>query len=144
MDVPAALTAPNPAPIPGTPVPAPAPVPAAQAPAPSVAPAASGGGTGASASGTTAAIRPITGSAPPASSSQSEDNTITPVVAKLFNAAASNVSVSFQVTTDPDEVVTVFTDKRTGKEIVQFPSEAVIALAEMYDKDSGKVLDKSV
>jgi hypothetical protein len=48
------------------------------------------------------------------------------------------------VTTNPDEVVTVFTDKATGKEIIQFPSQALIALAEMYDKDAGKVLDKSV
>jgi uncharacterized FlaG/YvyC family protein len=48
------------------------------------------------------------------------------------------------VSTNPDEVVTVFTDKATGKEIIQFPSQELIALAQMYDKDSGKVLDKSV
>ena len=54
------------------------------------------------------------------------------------------MTVSFQVLTNPDEVVTVFTDKSTGKEIIQFPSQALIALAEMYDKDAGKVLDKSV
>ena len=70
--------------------------------------------------------------------------TLSPVVAKLFNASAANVPVSFQVLHNPDEVVTVFTDKSTGKEIIQFPSQALIALAEMYDKDAGKVLDKSV
>ncbi|HEY5348271.1 MAG TPA: flagellar protein FlaG [Candidatus Lustribacter sp.] len=74
---------------------------------------------------------------------QQSAGTLSPVVAKLFNAAAQNVEVSFQVTTNPDEVVTVFTDRSTGKEIIQFPSQALIALAEMYDKDAGKVLDKS-
>jgi uncharacterized FlaG/YvyC family protein len=81
---------------------------------------------------------------PPAGPSQQSDGSLSPVVAKLFNASEDNVTVSFQVTSDPDEVVTVFTDKSTGKEIIQFPSQALIALAEMYDKDAGKVLDKSV
>jgi uncharacterized FlaG/YvyC family protein len=83
-------------------------------------------------------------SQPGAASNQPTDSTLSPVVAKLFNAAEQNITVSFQVTTNPDEVVTVFTDKTTGKEIVQFPSQALIALAQIYDKDAGKVLDKSV
>jgi len=74
----------------------------------------------------------------------SEDTTLKPMVAKLFNAAQQDVEVSFRVETNPDEVVTVFTDKSTGKEIIQFPSQTLIALAEMIDKHSGKVLDKSV
>ena len=77
-------------------------------------------------------------------SNQPSDSTLSPVVAKLFNTAEADVQISFQVLTDPDEVVTVFTNKATGKEIIQFPSQALIALAEMYDKDAGKVLDKSV
>jgi uncharacterized FlaG/YvyC family protein len=77
-----------------------------------------------------------------AASNQPTDTTLSPVVAKLFNAAEQNVQVSFQI--QANEVVTVFTDKSTGKEIVQFPSQALIALAEMYDKNAGKVLDKSV
>jgi uncharacterized FlaG/YvyC family protein len=133
MDVPATLgptlpPAPQPAP---APEPAPAAAPVAVAPPPS------------------ATVGPIpvhstTGSQPAAASNQRSDSTLSPVVAKLFNASEQNVAVSFQVTTDPDEVVTVFTDKSTGKEIVQFPSQALIALAQMYDKDAGKVLDKSV
>jgi uncharacterized FlaG/YvyC family protein len=142
MDVPAAtIGAPTPTPGPSQP-PAPAPV-ATAAPAPLPALGSSGAGT--TPSGASAAVRPAAGtpqSAP--GSNQQEDSTLTPVVAKLFNAAASNVQISFQVSTDPDEVVTVFTDKATGKEIIQFPSQALIALAQMYDKDSGKVLDKSV
>jgi uncharacterized FlaG/YvyC family protein len=90
--------------------------------------------------GTSGSGTPAAAAAPP----QQSAGTLSPVVAKLFNASEDNVTVSFQVTSDPDEVVTVFTDKSTGKEIIQFPSQALIALAEMYDKDAGKVLDKSV
>jgi uncharacterized FlaG/YvyC family protein len=67
--------------------------------------------------------------------------TLSPVVAKLFNASEENVEVSFQV--QRHEVVTVFTDKSTGKEIIQFPSKELIAFGEMLDKDAGKVLDKN-
>jgi hypothetical protein len=143
MDVPAATGAPTPTPIPA---PTPAPVTVASPSLPPAVPVGTGSGnTGLSASGSTAAIRPAAGSPPAApGSNQPSDTTLSPVVAKLFNARESNVQVSFQVTTDPDEVVTVFTDKSTGKEIIQFPSQALIALAEMYDKDAGKVLDKSV
>jgi uncharacterized FlaG/YvyC family protein len=133
MDVPVANAAPTPALVPASPQPAPAP---AQLPLLS---SSSGSSTG------TAAAPAVTASgvqSAPASNQQS-DNTLSPVVAKLFNTAEANVTISFQVTTDPDEVVTVFTDKATGKEIIQFPSQALIALAEMYDKDAGKVLDKS-
>jgi uncharacterized FlaG/YvyC family protein len=66
---------------------------------------------------------------------------LSPVVAKLFNANEQNVEVSFQV--QDHEVVTVFTDKSSGKEIIQFPSKELIAFGEMLDKDAGKVLDKS-
>jgi uncharacterized FlaG/YvyC family protein len=134
MDVQAAAV-PAPPPLPAQPPAAPqppAPDPStvtASSPAPT-APAASPGTT------TTAPHAPA--------SNQPTDDTLSPVVAKLFNAAEANVEVSFQVLHNPDEVVTVFTDKATGKEIVQFPSQALIALAEMYDKDAGNVLDKSV
>jgi hypothetical protein len=131
---------------PAAPAPAQAPLPD---PSPggngSIAPASGGTGTGA---GSTVGAPPApsgsgTGSNGPASN-QPHDSTLSPVVAKLFNASEQDVEVSFQVLHNPDEVVTVFTDKTTGKEIVQFPSQALIALAEMYDKDAGNVLDKSV
>jgi uncharacterized FlaG/YvyC family protein len=132
MDVPVANGVPTPAPIPA-PQPAPAPAPA---PVPVLA-----GGSSVATTATHALTAVGAQSAP--ASNQSSDNTLSPVVAKLFNTAAANVSVSFQVSTNPDEVVTVFTDKATGKEIIQFPSQELIALAQMYDKDAGKVLDKS-
>jgi uncharacterized FlaG/YvyC family protein len=90
--------------------------------------------------------------APPASSSTvaparavdaEPDAAIKPVVAKLFNTASSNIVVSFQVVKGLNEVVTVFTDKTTGKEIVQFPSQQLIALAEFFSKLAGNVLDKT-
>jgi uncharacterized FlaG/YvyC family protein len=134
MDVPATTLGPT--------LPAAAPQPA-PAPAPEPAPAATAVAAGLPPSTTTTPIHSTGNSQPGAASDQQSDSTLSPVVAKLFNAAEQNVTVSFQVTTDPDEVVTVFTDKSTGKEIVQFPSQALIALAEMYDKDAGKVLDKN-
>jgi uncharacterized FlaG/YvyC family protein len=116
MDVPgAASAAPTPPPQqPPAPVPVPAQAAASATPSASSVPA--------QASGSTA--------------------TLSPVVAKLFNASEANVEVSFQV--QRDEVVTVFTDKSTGKEIIQFPSKELIAFGEMLDKDAGKVLDKNV
>jgi uncharacterized FlaG/YvyC family protein len=134
MDVPVANGIPTPAPVPAPPQPAPTPAPV---------PVLAGGSSGSSAgTAATHALRASGAQSAPASN-QAADNTLSPVVAKLFNTAASNVSVSFQISTNPDEVVTVFTDKATGKEIIQFPSQALIALAQMYDKDAGKVLDKS-
>ena len=131
MDVPAAAFGPT---LP--PAPAPDPAPAATATAVAAPPSATVGPI--PVHSTADSSQPVAGS------NQPTDSTLSPVVAKLFNAQEQNVAVSFQVTTNPDEVVTVFTDKSTGKEIVQFPSQALIALAQMYDKDAGKVLDKSV
>jgi hypothetical protein len=72
------------------------------------------------------------------------DPTLIKEVAQLFNTQEQNISVSFQVETDPNEIVTVFTDKTTGKVIVQFPSETLIALAKAYDKLDGNVVNKKV
>ena len=134
MDVPAATSAP--------PTPAPAPVPVQPAP---VADTVAVGTLGPAPAPANAPVGPIpthSTAGPTAASNQPTDTTLSPVVAKLFNAVEANVQISFQI--QAHEVVTVFTDKSTGKEIVQFPSQAIIALAEMYDKDAGKVLDKSV
>ena len=145
MDVPAAGAAPAPTPIPASAQPAPAPIfDATPAPIPgSIAPSTTGAGT-ASTSSTAATAPNTTPAKNGAASNQATDNTLSPVVAKLFNASEQNVEVSFQISHNPDEVVTVFTDRATGKEIIQFPSQAIIALAEMYDKTAGGVLDKNV
>jgi flagellar protein FlaG len=72
------------------------------------------------------------------------DATLTNGVAKLFNTQEQNISVSFQIEQNPNEIVTVFTDKQTGKVIVQFPSETLIALAKFFDKLDGNVVNKKV
>jgi uncharacterized FlaG/YvyC family protein len=120
MDVPGAVTTAPTQPQPPASTPAPAPAPA---PAP------------------VAAVS-TDASSKPATPSQPNGATLSPVVAKLFNTAEQNVTVSFQ--TEGHTVVTVFTDKSTGKEIIQFPSQELIAFGQLLDKDAGKVLDKSV
>jgi len=72
------------------------------------------------------------------------DQTLASNVAKLFNVQEQDISVSFQVQQDPNEIVTVFTDKQTGKVIVQFPSETTIALAKLFDKLDGNYVNKKV
>jgi flagellar protein FlaG len=74
----------------------------------------------------------------------STDTTLASGVAKLYNVQEQNVSVSFQIEQNPNEIVTVFTDKQTGKVIVQFPSETLIALAKFFDKLDGSVINKKV
>jgi uncharacterized FlaG/YvyC family protein len=115
----------------------------------------SGSSTSNGAGGSTATSNPQIGPTPglatlPASSSDGSKKTAAPDptlasgVAKLFNAQEQNVSVSFQVEQNPNEIVTVFTDKQTGKVIVSFPSETLIALAKFFDKLDGNVINKKV
>jgi hypothetical protein len=126
---------------------APAPVSAPAPSTPSVAPApksdsqSNNGGVGISIGPTPGlATLPATSSGP----KHSSDPSLAKGVAVLYNAQEQNVSVSFQVETDPNEIVTVFTDKSTGKVIVQFPSETMIALAKYFDHLDGSVVNKKV
>jgi hypothetical protein len=146
------------APPPTAPAPAPvsaAPALAAAAPlaATSLVPAGAGGSNAAAAPTTTsgAASNPHPGLAtlpagPPDGSKKGSDtdSSLTSGIAQLYNVAQQNVSVSFQVSTNPNEIVTVFTDTKTGKVIVQFPSETMIALAKLFDKLDGSVVNKKV
>lgn len=108
-------------------------------------------GTGSSGAGTNPLIGPTPGlatlpAAPAAGEKNSavSDPSLASGVAKLFNAQAQNVSVSFRIEQNPNEIVTVFTDKQTGKVIVSFPSETLIALAKFFDKLDGSVINKKV
>jgi flagellar protein FlaG len=65
-------------------------------------------------------------------------------IATLYNVQEQNIAVSFEIEQNPNEIVTVFTDKQTGKVIVQFPSETMIALAKLFDKLDGSVVNKKV
>lgn len=111
-----------------------------------VAPVSTGGpssnGTGSSTNGATNASTPNIQipSLPP--HVDHDSTTLGAAVASAFNTAADNVQVSFQVDPSSKDVVIVFTDKTTGKPIVQFPSETLIALAQFFNKLAGVVLDK--
>jgi len=72
----------------------------------------------------------------------SQDQTLTPALAKLFNTPQENVSVSFQVAQDSNDVVVVLSDASTGKTIAQFPSETLIAMAQFFNKLAGAVVDQ--
>jgi flagellar protein FlaG len=102
------------------------------------------GGSSNPAIGPTPGLATLPAGPPDGSKKKSPDETISAGVAQLFNAQEQNVSVSFQVEQNPNEIVTVFTDKQTGKVIVQFPSETLIALAKFFDKLDGSVVNKKV
>lgn len=65
-------------------------------------------------------------------------------IAKVFTGGlSSNVTVSFEVVHNPNEIVTVFKNSQTGEVITQVPSEIMIRMAEFFDQVAGVVLDKS-
>lgn len=84
----------------------------------------------------------------PATVNGSESDSQKPLsstIAKLFGGASSDAGglhVSYRIE-KPDEVVTVFSDPVTGKEVVQFPAEAMVQIAQFFDKSSGVTLDKN-
>ncbi|HYZ15496.1 MAG TPA: flagellar protein FlaG [Candidatus Acidoferrum sp.] len=71
-----------------------------------------------------------------------EDPTLHQALSQLAGRGA-NVSVSFRVTHHPNEIVTVFRNADTGEEIVQFPPETMILIAQLFDKLAGAVLDRT-
>jgi len=54
----------------------------------------------------------------------------------------SHVSVQFRVV-GPNEIVTVFTNADTGEVITQFPPEAMVLIAQFFNKLAGAVLDRT-
>lgn len=98
------------------------------------------------AAATPAPAAPIS-DAPAAPAGQAQhDSTLTPAIAKLFAPTgivdAGDLNVSYRVLND-HEIVTVFTDPKTGKEVTQVPSEALIGLAQFFDQHQGVTFDKS-
>lgn len=132
-----------PLPTPPTPAPAPPPAPPVSGVAPSTTSSGSSNGssssvgTGSSTPNPQVQVPSLPPPPPPVG-----DGTLGSTVAKLFNTASENVAVSFQVAQGSNEVVVVFTDKTSGKTIIQFPSETLIALAQFFNKLAGTVLDK--
>ena len=77
---------------------------------------------------------------------QHEAPGIAAAIAKLYAPsgvlAPGDLNVSYRVLND-HEIVTVFTDPKTGKEVTQVPSEALIGLAEFFDQQHGVTFDRT-
>jgi len=89
------------------------------------------------------------GATPPAAStsaSASQRGGIAPAIAKLFGSASPpepiRLDVSYRVLRDPDQIVTVFSDPKTGQEVAQFPPDILVGLAHLFDSTSGVTLDR--
>ncbi|HEX3463997.1 MAG TPA: hypothetical protein VHS78_08125 [Candidatus Elarobacter sp.] len=54
----------------------------------------------------------------------------------------SQVSVQFKVV-GQNEIVTVFKNAETGQEITQFPAEAMVLIAQFFNKLAGAVVDRT-
>ena len=69
---------------------------------------------------------------------------LAPAIAKLFGAGAPQpieLNVSYRI--EGNDVVTVFSDPKTGKEIAQFPPELLLGLAKFFDQQAGVTFDKN-
>lgn len=112
------------------------------------APAANAGGVPADGIAPVAAVGPLT---PENSNAQpvgtDPGSALAPAIAKLFGGGSSptplNLNVSYKVVDNIDEIVTVFSDPQTGREIAQFPSQILVGLAEFFDQARGATLDRS-
>jgi hypothetical protein len=102
-------------------------------------------GTAGNPIGATPGLATLPAGPPDGSKKDSEpDSSLANAVGLLYNVQEQNIAVSFQIEQNPNEIVTVFTNKQTGKVIVQFPSETMIALAKLFDKLDGSVVNKKV
>jgi FlaG protein len=68
-----------------------------------------------------------------------QDETLHKALAQLVG---SDVAVSFQVVKGTHDIVTVFKSKATGQVISQFPPEAMVLIAQFFNKLAGAVLDR--
>jgi uncharacterized FlaG/YvyC family protein len=84
------------------------------------------------------------GSSTGRSGTPGSDQSLSSSVAGLYNAPKDTTEVSYRVAPGTNEIVTVVSDKATGKVIVQFPSETLIALAQFFQKLDGSVVDQKV
>ncbi len=85
-------------------------------------------------------------SAPTQQTAHADAGALSPVLARLFGEGSSaqiSVNVSYRVEHDPNMIVTVFTDPQTGREISQIPAEAMVQIAQFFDKQTGVTLDES-
>jgi uncharacterized FlaG/YvyC family protein len=78
----------------------------------------------------------------PAGTAVKADETLNRALSTLAGGGA-NVSVSFQVLENPNEIITVFKNVDTGEVITQFPTETMVVLAQFFNKLAGAVLDRT-
>ncbi|MHB8140920.1 MAG: hypothetical protein ACYDA5_02090 [Vulcanimicrobiaceae bacterium] len=91
-----------------------------------------------------ASAQPVGGVVGTAGKSGQPQRGIAPAIAKIFGSSIApdaHLSVSFRVARAPDEIVTVFSDPQTGDEVVQFPPELMLKIAEFFDQHAGVALD---
>lgn len=81
----------------------------------------------------------------PAPAPEDHRQPLTATVAKLFAGGQAPQSHPIQVSyrVEGADIITVFTDPKTGKEIAQFPSEMMVQFAQFFAKESGVTLDRS-
>lgn len=74
-----------------------------------------------------------------------EPGALTTAISRLLGQAhgpqPTSLNVSYRV--EHREIVTVFSDPKTGKEVAQFPPELLIQMAVFFDKHNGVTLDRN-
>jgi hypothetical protein len=75
------------------------------------------------------------------SPSHASDGTLHTALSALVGGGA-HVSVQFRVV-GPNEIVTEFKNADTGEVITQFPSEAMVLIAQFFNKLAGAVVDRT-
>jgi uncharacterized FlaG/YvyC family protein len=88
------------------------------------------------------------GGATSSSTPEVQPRGISPAIAKIFGSGAPlpkgvTLNVSYRIDHNPDEIVIVFTDPKTGKEVAQFPPELFAQLAGFLDHQQGATLDEN-
>jgi hypothetical protein len=81
---------------------------------------------------------------PPVFPKEHAAGTIDDAVNKIFNAKPGPLQISYQTSTDPNEVIIVFRDPVTNQVVAQFPSEVLVRLAQFFNRVIGAVFDKQV
>jgi uncharacterized FlaG/YvyC family protein len=83
----------------------------------------------------------------PSSGHDNNHSAIAPAVAKLFSLPAPpapvSLDVSYRVIEQTHQIITVFTDPKTGHEVAQFPPEILINLAQFFDQHHGATFDRN-
>ncbi|HEY4440323.1 MAG TPA: flagellar protein FlaG [Candidatus Elarobacter sp.] len=75
-----------------------------------------------------------------ASDAANQDETLHKALSQLVG---QDVSVQFQIVPGTHDIITVFKSKATGQVIQQFPPEAMVLIAQFFNKLAGAVLDRT-